>query len=134
MALIEGSPVPFDCIEFNPELRFIDVMSDIAFTWMDLLDHELPRLAARLLNGYLEATGDYAGLATLRFYGVYRALVRALVALIRRGQETSAAERLRQKQASARYLDIDAMPLRAHDPRSALKSRAKNSVSPARFR
>jgi len=42
VALIDGEPVPFDCIEFNPELRFIDVISDVAFTWMDLLDHGLP--------------------------------------------------------------------------------------------
>ncbi|MBC8119172.1 MAG: AAA family ATPase [Burkholderiaceae bacterium] len=107
LALIDGEPVPFDCIEFNPELRFIDVMSDVAFTWMDLLDHGLPQLAARLLNGYLEVTGDYAGLATLRFYAVYRALVRALVALIRRGQpDSSAAEQMCQEQACARYLAV----------------------------
>ena len=86
VALIEGEPVAFDCIEFNPGLRFIDVMSDVAFAWMDLLDHDLPRQAARFLNAYLESTGDYAGLATLRYYAVYRALVRALVALIRGGQ------------------------------------------------
>ena len=107
LALIDGEPVPFDCIEFNPQLRFIDVMSDVAFTWMDLLDHGLPQLAARLLNGYLEATGDYAGLASLRFYAVYRALVRALVALIRRGQsDSSAAEQMSQEQACARYLEV----------------------------
>lgn len=83
--------VPFDCIEFNAELRFIDVLSDLAFTWMDLVDHGLPQLAARLLNRYLEATGDYAGLATLRFYAVYRALVRSKVALLRRAQPGAAA-------------------------------------------
>jgi len=83
--------VPFDCIEFNPELRFIDVMSDVAFTWMDLIDHDLPQFAARFLNRYVEATGDYAGLATLRFYAVYRALVRAKVALIRRAQQGGSA-------------------------------------------
>lgn len=86
VALIDGVPVPFDCIEFNPELRYIDVMNDVAFAWMDLLDHGLPHLAARFLNRYLEVSGDYAGLATLRLYAAYRALVRALVALIRRDQ------------------------------------------------
>ena len=107
VVLIEGRPVPFDCIEFNPQLRFIDVMSDVAFAWMDLIDHGLPRLAWRFLNGYLEATGDYAGLATLRFYAVYRALVRAKVALIRRGQPgTAATEREIEEQACARYLAV----------------------------
>ena len=93
--------MPFDCIDFNPQLRFIDVMSDVAFTWIDLIDHGLPRLAWRLLNGYLEATGDYAGLATLRFYAVYRALVRAKVALIRRGQPGT-SQRLSAKSTSKR--------------------------------
>jgi aminoglycoside phosphotransferase family enzyme/predicted kinase len=107
VASIEGRPVPFDCIEFNPELRFIDVMSDVAFAWMDLLDHDLPQLAARFLDRYLEATGDYEGLAVVRFYAVYRALVRALVALIRRGQpERSTADRLRDQEACARYLQV----------------------------
>ena len=107
LVLIDGEPVPFDCIEFNPQLRFIDVISDVAFTWVDLIDHGLPHLAWRLLNRYMEATGDYAGLATLRFYAVYRALVRAKVALIRRGQPgTAATEREIDEQMSARYMTV----------------------------
>lgn len=69
----------FDCIEFDEQLRWIDVMNDIAFTIMDLHAHNLPRLANRLINAYLAITSDYAGLAALRFYLTYRALVRAKV-------------------------------------------------------
>ena len=65
ITLIDGHVTPFDCIEFNPELRWIDVFSEIAFVLMDLDVHELPRLAHRFLNGYLQASGDYAGLAVL---------------------------------------------------------------------
>jgi hypothetical protein len=86
IALIDGRPVAFDCIEFNPSLRWIDVASEVAFLVMDLLDHRLARLAWRCLNRYLEATGDYEGLAVLRFYLVYRAMVRAKVACIRAAQ------------------------------------------------
>jgi predicted kinase len=50
---------------------------------MDLLDHRLPALAWRCLDGYLQATGDYAGVELLRFFLVYRAMVRAKIALIR---------------------------------------------------
>lgn len=83
IVLLDEVPVPFDGIEFNPELRFIDVASDIAFTFMDLVEHGLPRLAWRFMDQYLEASGDYDLLAGLRFYAVYRALVRAKVSLIR---------------------------------------------------
>ncbi len=86
IAMLEGRPVPFDCIEFNAELRWIDVMNEAAFLFMDLADRGLPEAAWRFLNGYLERTGDYAGMRVLRFYLVYRAMVRAKVACIRGAQ------------------------------------------------
>ena len=67
MVLLDGVPVPFDCIEFDPRLRMIDVMSDVAFTAMDLHYLDFPRLAARYLDDYLQHTGDYAGIGVLRF-------------------------------------------------------------------
>ena len=89
IALIDDRPVVFDCIEFNDHMRWIDVMNDVAFTVMDLEDRQRPDFAARFLNGYLERTGDFGGLGTLRFYVVYRAMVRAKIALFR-AQEDSA--------------------------------------------
>ena len=83
----------FDCIEFNANLRWIDVMSEIAFLVMDLWHRDHPDLARRFLNAYLERTGDYAGLATLPFYLVYRAMVRAKVALIRSAQPGVSVEK-----------------------------------------
>ena len=80
IALVDGAITLFDCIEFNESMRWIDVMSDVAFLVMDLLDHRRPDLAARFLNGYLERSGDYGGLDVLRFYVVYRAMVRAKIA------------------------------------------------------
>jgi aminoglycoside phosphotransferase family enzyme/predicted kinase len=92
MALLEGGVTFFDCIEFNEDLRWIDVMSETAFAVMDLHDRGRPDLAWRLLNAYLERTGDYPGLAVLRYYLAYRALVRAKVAAIRAGQDTAAKD------------------------------------------
>jgi predicted kinase len=83
---LDGAPVPFDAIEFNDELRWIDPMADIAFTAMDLERHGLDAHANRFLNAYLEESGDYGGVAVLRFYEVYRALVRAKIGSIRLGQ------------------------------------------------
>jgi aminoglycoside phosphotransferase family enzyme/predicted kinase len=75
----EGQVLAFDCIEFDPELRWIDVVSDLAFLTMDLRAHGRTDLAARALDAWLQRSGDFAGLRVLRFYEVYRALVRALV-------------------------------------------------------
>ncbi|VAX14062.1 FIG00496272: hypothetical protein [hydrothermal vent metagenome] len=86
LAWIDHKPVLFDCIEFNPELRWIDVISDIAFLVMDLQDRQQPQLAQRFLNDYLERTGDYAGVTVLPYYLFYRAMVRAKVDAIRAGQ------------------------------------------------
>ena len=86
MVLLGGDVVLFDCIEFSENLRWIDVLSELAFTVMDLDDRGRPELARRLLNAYLEHTGDYEGLSVFRFCQVYRALVRAKVACIRLAQ------------------------------------------------
>ncbi len=86
----EGSakgPMAFDCIEFNESLRWIDVISEVAFLVMDLQDRQQFKLANRFLNSYLEQTGDYAGLSILPFYLCYRAMVRAKVAILRLHQE-----------------------------------------------
>jgi aminoglycoside phosphotransferase family enzyme/predicted kinase len=91
LALVDGRITPFDCIEFNPQLRWIDVMSEAAFLMMDLLDRGYAGLAYRFLNGYLRRTGDYAGLPLLRYYLVYRALVRAKVAALRLAQSAGRA-------------------------------------------
>jgi aminoglycoside phosphotransferase family enzyme/predicted kinase len=76
----------FDGIEFNEDLRWIDVISEIAFLVMDLEVHGLKPLAWRFLNAYVGHTGDYEGLRLLRFFLVYRAMVRAKIALLSRSQ------------------------------------------------
>lgn len=86
MVLIDDMATPFDGIEFSDRLRWIDVMSDTSFFVMDCMAHGRRDFAARFLNAYLEHTGDYEGIAVFRFYEVYRALVRAKVALIRLNQ------------------------------------------------
>jgi hypothetical protein len=86
IAIVEGEPLVFDCIEFNDEMRWIDVMNEIAFTTMDLQDRGRPDFAHRFLNAYLEITGDYDGLGVLRFYLVYRAMVRAKIVRLRANQ------------------------------------------------
>lgn len=89
----KGRVMIFDCIEFNPSLFTIDVANDIAFLFMDLEHGGHPGLAWRFLNGYLQQTGDYDSIGFLRFYSLYRAMVRAKVTAIRHRQGDSDKER-----------------------------------------
>ncbi|MEC5218272.1 aminoglycoside phosphotransferase family enzyme/predicted kinase [Actimicrobium sp. GrIS 1.19] len=85
---VDASVTAFDCLEFSEPLRWIDVISDLAFIVMDLACHGAAALAARLLDRYLLLTGDYGGLQVLRYYQIQRALVRARIALLRRRQHS----------------------------------------------
>jgi len=89
---LNNRPMAFDCIEFNPLLSWVDVMSEVAFLIMDLQDRQCNILANRFLNSYLQSTGDYAGLSVMSFYLCYRALVRAKVAALRLEQEHDSKE------------------------------------------
>ena len=107
IVLYRGSPTLFDCLEFNPNLRWIDVMSDVAFLVMDLHDRGASSLAWRVLNVWLEQSGDYQGLHVLKYYLAYRALVRAKVASIRlRQSELSPEEQRRQQGLLQSYVEL----------------------------
>ena len=108
IAVLNDVPTPFDCIEFSAALRWIDVISEISFTVMDLLQRGQPTLAWRLLNGYLERSGDYQGCGVLRFYLAYRAMVRAKIAAIR-GHQLSVAKARHELKQYRHYLSL------AHD-------------------
>ena len=107
----------FDCIEFSPSLHWIDVMNELAFLIMDLHEHDKPGMAQRLLNEYLQRTGDYAGLLILRFYLVYRALVRSKVAGIRLHQSHIGRRDIEQETGNEhRYLDLAQTYIQPADP------------------
>jgi len=86
LVLIDKHVQMFDCIEFSEDLRWIDVASEIAFTYIDLIAHAQPGLANWFINEVWERTGDYDAARVLRLYAVYRALVRAKVTAIRMQQ------------------------------------------------
>jgi aminoglycoside phosphotransferase family enzyme/predicted kinase len=107
VVLLDDLPTPFDGIEFNPELRWIDVLNEVAFTVMDLHSAGRPDLATRFLNAYLEASGDYEGLRVLRYYLVYRAVVRAKIGFMRCAQLAPASEAAEELiSRSRRYLAL----------------------------
>lgn len=112
--LVDGGIRAFDCIEFNPSLRWIDVANDIAFTTMDLRYHGKAGLARRFRTAYLDAAGDYSMLRVLSYYEIYRALVRAKVAGLRESEQTGAG-----REDAERHLAL-AVRLMQTVPRPAL--------------
>lgn len=97
----QGRWVPFDGIEFNERYRWIDVLSDAAFLAMDFAAQGHPALSHSFTSAYLEQSGDYGSLELLRWYLVYRALVRAMVAGMR-AQQTAATSRISDVTQTAR--------------------------------
>jgi predicted kinase len=82
-------------------------MSEVAFLVMDLEEAGEVARACRLLNHYLEVSGDYEGLAVLDFYKAYRAMVRAKVTAIRLGQsDVGPAEAARDREDIERYITL----------------------------
>ena len=134
---VDGEPLPFDGIEFNAALRHTDTMADVAFTFMDLWRHGLPRLAWRFVDGYAEQRGDHEGLALLPFFAVYRAMVRAQVAALRAAQAADESARTQALGALARDLQVaEALSrLRQARPRllltSGLSGSGKSTVARA---
>jgi len=117
LAWLDDAPLAFDCIEFNPNLIWNDVISEVAFLIMDLDERQQPQLAIRFLNSYLQQTGDYAGVRLLRFYLVYRALVRAMVDAIRLGQQgITDSERVAALHESQAYLQLARFYTFVHKP------------------
>ena len=100
---------PFDCLEFDAALRCIDVINEVAFLLMDTLRIGRQDLGYSFLNRYLEVSGDYPGLTLLPFYCVYRCLVRAKVATLRRDGS--------QEAQVIRYIELaERLAGRVHEP------------------
>jgi len=121
MVLLDGRIAIFDGIDFNEKLRWIDVMSEVAFLIMDLESRSRSDLAFRFLNTYLEQTGDYKGVRLLHYYLVYRALVRAKVAVIRALQEPEQlSDRRRLEERCAHLVQLATSYTREHKPLLAI--------------
>lgn len=122
IALWQDEIVIFDCIEFNENFYWIDVISEIAFLVMDLEDRHQDAMAQRFLNSYLEITGDYEGLTLLRFYQVYRAMVRAKVAALRLGQGQGSKEHTQTAREFKQYLKLAERYTKATTPTLLINS------------
>ncbi len=79
IVLLDGRPRLFDCLEFSDAFAQIDLLYDLAFLVMDLLDRDQRAAAQGLLQTYNERCEDDAGMALLPLFLSIRAAVRAKV-------------------------------------------------------
>jgi aminoglycoside phosphotransferase family enzyme/predicted kinase len=108
IALIGERPVLFDAIEFDDLIASGDVLYDLAFLLMDLVERGGRETATIVLNRYLTASGQSAhldGLAALPFFMALRAAIRARVTLARLPR-VPANEQTAVRAAAQNYFDL----------------------------
>ena len=108
IAVLDGQPVAFDAIEFDRVVASGDVLYDLAFLLMDLVERGLNGEANAILNGYFSATRrleDSDALAALPFFMSIRAAIRAkaMTALI---ANTPEQRRAKISQSAIRYFKL----------------------------
>lgn len=119
IALIDGRPVPFDALEFDPLVASGDVLYDLAFLLMDLVERELRPAANVAFNRYLVETRrmeDLDALAALPFLMSMRAAIRAKVTAAR-AAVAPAAERAAIARSATTYFELAATLLAPPPPR-----------------
>jgi uncharacterized protein len=108
VALIDGAPVLFDAIEFSPLIGSGDVLYDLAFLLMDLIERDLQQPANLVFNRYLAQTRraeDLDALAALPFFLSMRAAIRAKVTAERR-ERAAPARQAAIGESARRYFDL----------------------------
>jgi aminoglycoside phosphotransferase family enzyme/predicted kinase len=97
---IGGRLVAFDCMEFEPAFRWIDVAEEVALLLADLRARGHGRHAHAFVSGYLTRSGDFGLCRVLDLYQAHRALTRAKVAAL----QTARADHDAQVQVARRAL------------------------------
>jgi len=118
ICLLDGKPVLFDCLEFDDELATTDVLYDLAFPLMDLLQRDRPAYANALFNRYLDERDEDDGVALLPFFMAVRSCVRSLVLAqkTRLASATTEANRRAASTATCHYLEVAKRLLRPVAP------------------
>ncbi len=105
---LTAPPTLFNCIEFKPAYRQIDVLSEVAFLSMDLEAYGADALSALFYHAYLtdmEANG-VVGVrhdALFTYFKLYRANVRAKVLLLQAKEADPPTDLLAE---AKKYLDL----------------------------
>lgn len=94
--------IAFDCMEFEPAFRWIDVAEEVALLLADLRARGQTRPAHAFLSGYLAESGDYGLCRVLDLYKTHRALTRAKIAALEGVQSHHDAQLAEARRALAR--------------------------------
>jgi aminoglycoside phosphotransferase family enzyme/predicted kinase len=84
---LDDGPRILDCLEFSDQLRYVDVVDELASLGTDLERIGRPDLAQRLAQTYRQAAGSTWPDSLEHHYRAYRATVRAKVAGLRADSE-----------------------------------------------
>ncbi|MGN6748153.1 MAG: AAA family ATPase [Xanthobacteraceae bacterium] len=104
IAVLDGEPVAFDALEFDPVIASGDLLYDLAFLLMDLIEFDRQAAANQVLNGYYAAArrdADCDGIAALPFFMALRAAIRAMTTASRLDVKKDSVAR-----AARRYFDL----------------------------
>ncbi len=108
--------VPFDCLEYEPAFRWIDVADEVAFLASDLCARQRPLHAHAFVSGYLAESGDYHACRILRLYEAHRALVRAKVAALSAADSSGHCELEALRQQHGKLVALASRRLARHAP------------------
>jgi uncharacterized protein len=126
----EGRLLPFDCLEFDPALRWIDVADEVSFLVADLHARQRPLHAHAFLHGYLAASGDYQACLLMPVFRAHRALVRAKVTALTAAARGTTGARGRAhelRRTFTGYLEIARAALAPQRPALVLMSGVSGS-------
>ena len=115
IAVLDGEPIAFDALEFDPLIASGDLLYDLAFLLMDLLEFERQAAANQILNGYYAAArrdADCDGIAALPFFMSLRAAIRAMTTASRLDETKATTAR-----SARRYFDLALTLLAPAKPR-----------------
>jgi len=116
ICLVDGIEI-FDCVEFDPALRYCDIASEIGFLSMDLDFLDFAESANRFENNYAAVARDTALATLLPFYKSYRACVRGKVESLKSEEREIAPEDRRRASLQAlRYFCLGTRYTRAARP------------------
>ncbi|MDE5456363.1 AAA family ATPase [Bradyrhizobium sp. CSA112] len=105
IALLDGRPLLFDAIEFDPAIATTDVLYDLAFTLMDLIHFNQDTAANAVFNRYLAGVGD-EGLDGLRLMPLFLSARAAIRAHVLFTKSEHAGESDAAWQEAKRYFDL----------------------------